>query len=159
MRVEEALVAHLRATAAVVALVGNRIFRGKVPDAAADLFPRIVYRRTSDAGDPVLRTVETNDMTCRITVDCHGRDDDSGYASARDVADAVEDADGGDAAGPGLRNYVARFLPPPPASPALWIQSCQVSDRRADEIEPQAGGEAKPIFTATVELTIRYFAG
>ena len=85
MRIEEALVAQLRATAAVVAKVATRIYPAKAPQQPT--LPCLVYLRegtnrehTQDGGSGL--------GVVRFTIDCLGRT----YAEAREVAHAVREA-------------------------------------------------------------------
>lgn len=85
MNIEQALVAELLDTAAVTALVSDRIDPGIRPEGSA--FPSISLRRISGPVEYTLAS-QAPRASPRFQIDCWG----STYSSAKDVADTVRSA-------------------------------------------------------------------
>ena len=157
MTIEEALVAHLKATAALVPYLGNggkRLYPGRVPDVAG--FPRLVYMVIEDGGNASLTRGETPNNMARIQMDCQGQGD-SGHLDARNLAEAVAAADGGVVPSLKLQNWIARRLGGPTG---LWVQGVTIgTERRGQPPEIPTGDETKPPYTVQLNLLIHYLAG
>lgn len=96
MTTGELIVARLRASTAVTAIVVNRIFPAVAPQGAAA--PRIVYTVVSDVPQNTLDgSAETRLRQIRLQVDCYA----AKYVDAENLADAV-DAVIGNLDAPGL---------------------------------------------------------
>jgi Protein of unknown function (DUF3168) len=153
--IEDALVEFLRRTPAVVALVGDRIYPEQAAVFAA--YPRVTYELSGT--DPERTLGGDSDQPAeRWLIHCWGHADAAeGYRKARALARAVLTADGDDAGGMQLRNYLG-WLPPKQtgSSPAVWVQCCRGTEVRGGEPEQPPGGEPKPTHKITVELTICY---
>jgi len=126
----EGLRSFLAATPAVTAITGStNIFPNESLQAA--LAPRIVYKRSDELDDDTLDRGHTKSPTARLGLTCYGGRWGTGYASGRQLADAVLNADGG-LGGLTLKSYRG-----------LWgsvvIQSCRSEEDIDTEIAPVDG--------------------
>ena len=90
--VEAGLVFFLKATVAVTALVGTQVYPDQTPEGVSGA--RIVVKRVKENRDRTLQG-RTPESTAEVLLECYGGRWGTGYTTARTLADAVLNADGG----------------------------------------------------------------
>src|SRR3954453_20764325 len=89
----EGLRAFLAATAAVTNLTGANVSPMQSKQGAPS--PRLTLKRTAEADDDTLDKGHTKSPTATVEITCYGGAWGGGYATARQLANAVRNADGG----------------------------------------------------------------
>lgn len=158
MRIEQALVAFLRADPGVRALTGDgkRIYKGPAKGDAD--CPRLHYWLVTEADYQLLDGKAAGQPQATIRLECVGRGSAGGYEDARALGEACESATGGVRDGQRLKEYVAAYFPPGQAN-RLWVQAVRVQERQAGEEEMPAVTGTKAYFLVALDVIVNYVMG
>jgi hypothetical protein len=146
MTLVEGLRVFLAASPGVTALTGaQNLFPAQGQQSTGE--PRIVYKRTAEVDDDTLDRGKTKSPTATIELECYGGRWGPGYTTARQLADATLNADGG-LGGLTMKHYRGLFG-------TVQVQSCR-NDEDVDEEQTAVDATGRGEMSVKLTFKIAY---